>query len=414
MIKQWSEFLDRQRERAGVLRQHFPTFVAALAGRGYAKTTAEQQVRLVAEFGRWLERRNLLAGGLDEHQCNEFLRYRQRQGRPIRSHRTTLRILLDVLRGCEVIRSRDEMAADQDDPICGIQHAFKCHVLEERGLSDATLINYSGVFRRFLRTRVEAGSVDLKKLRASEVTGFIAHEARTRSGRMQVIVPATRLFLRWLYQRGETRTDLAGCVPAVANWRLATVPKALPSNQTARLLRSCDRATAVGRRDYALLLLLARLGLRAGEVVALRLDDFDWERGEIVVHGKGKRQDRLPLPSDVGAAIAAYLRHGRPSCPARQVFVRARAPYQAFSSSVAVCNIIERGFKRAMLEPSRKGAHALRHGLACAMLRHGASLSEIGQILRHRNFDTTAIYAKVDLCALRGLAPAWPRSAGVA
>jgi len=265
-----------------------------------------------------------------------------------------------------------------------------------------------------LRVRIGTGSVDLKNLCASDVTEFIAHEARSRSGHMQVIVPAMRLFLRWLYQRGETRTDLAGCVPAVANWSLATIPKALPSNETARLLRSCNRATATGRRDYSLLLLLARLGLRAGEVVALQLDDLDWERGEIVVRGKGKRQDRLPLPRDVGAALAAYLRYGRPSCPTRRVFVRARAPYQPFSSSVAICNVVERGFKRAGLEPSRKGAHALRHGLACMMLRHGASLPEIGQILRHRNLDTTAIYAKVDLRALRGLAPAWPASAGAA
>ena len=415
MVKRWSEFLDGQRERAGVLRQHLPTFVTAHAGRGYAKSTAEHQIRLVAELGRWLERRNLLVRDLDEQRCKDFLRYRQRQGLRIRAHRTTVRILLEVLRNSGVTRSRDEIGPpDGADPFGVMQDAFKRHVLEERGLSEATLINYVRVFRRFLHTRVKAGAVDLNELRASAVTEFVAHEARSRSRHMQVIVPATRLFLRWLYQRGEIRTDLARCVPAVANWRLATVPKAISPKEIARLLGSCDRATAAGRRDYAILLLLARLGLRAGEVVALHLDDIDWERGEVVVHGKGKRQDRLPLPQDVGAALAAYLRQGRPRCLSRRVFVRTRAPYQEFSSSVAVCNIIERGFRRVKLEPSRKGAHALRHALACAMLRHGASLPEIGQILRHRSCNTTAIYAKVDLSALRGLAPAWPRSAGVA
>jgi site-specific recombinase XerD len=229
---------------------------------------------------------------------------------------------------------------------------------------------------------------------------------------MPVIVPALRVFLRWLQQRGDTETGLRGCVPAVAAWQLATLPKALPTEHVKRLLQHCSRETAVGRRDYAMLLLLARLGLRAGELVSMELDDINWDSGDLVVRSKGGREDRLPLPRDVGAAVAAYLRNGRPSCSTRRLFVRARAPHRGFVSSVAICDIVKRGLKRAGLTPPRKGAHTLRHALACTMLRHGASLAEIGQILRHRSPDTTAIYAKVDLGALRALAQAWPQQAG--
>jgi site-specific recombinase XerD len=229
---------------------------------------------------------------------------------------------------------------------------------------------------------------------------------------MKVIVSALRVFLRWLHERGDTGTNLAGCVLSMPDWRLAIVPKALPSGQVERLLRQYDRATAVGRRDYAIVLLLARLGLRAGEVVHMDLDDLDWESGELRVRGKGGRQDRLPVPRDVGAAVADYLRHGRPRCSTRRVFVRVKAPLRGFVDATAISDIVDRGLKRAGLEPPRKGAHTLRHALACTMLRRGASLIEIGQILRHRNPDTTALYAKVDIAALRALAPAWPRPAG--
>jgi site-specific recombinase XerD len=397
------------------LREHLPAFAAALEGRGYAKSTAKEQVRLAAEFGRWLERKSVLVTNLGADHTDTFLRYRQRRGRVVRSHGKTLRILLEVLRAggfappVGVADSRGDI-----HPTDEIEHAFTQHLREERGLSAATLASYARVFRRFLRARFRHGSIELGKIRPDDVSRFVAHEARVRPRSICVIMPAVRVFLRWLHQRGDTRTNLAGCVPTVAAWRLSIVPKALPSEQVARLLRSCDRATAFGRRDYAMLLLLTRLGLRAGEVVALRLDDLDWQRGEVVVRGKGRRQDRLPLPRDVGAAIVAYLRRGRPSCATRRVFVRARAPHQGFSSSVAICNVIERGLKRAGLEPPRKGAHMLRHALACAMLRRGATLAEIGQILRHRSPDTTAIYAKVDFVALRALAPAWPVAAGAA
>jgi site-specific recombinase XerD len=408
-----SEFVAAQRPRAGALEDHIPPFAAALAGRGYAKGTAREQIRLVAEFGRWLGRKGVLVADLDEIHVGEFLAHRRRLGRAARSHRTTLRILLCVLRDSGIARPIDAVDAETSvSPIGRIERAFTRHLDEERGLLVSTCNAYVSVIRQLLSRRFHSGPVNLGHLRADDVTRFVVHQARKSPRCMKVIVSALRVFLRWLHQRGDTNTNLAGCVPAVADWRLATVPKSLPSEQVKSLLQHCDRTTVLGRRDYAILLLLARLGLRAGEVVAMELDDLDWESGLLVVRGKGRRQDRLPLSRDVGAAIAAYLRYGRPQCPTRRVFVRARAPRRGFVGPVAISDIVKRRLKRAGLEPPRKGAHTMRHALACTMLRRGASLAEIGQVLRHRSPDTTAIYAKVDIAALRALAPAWPQSAG--
>jgi site-specific recombinase XerD len=414
MTSKWlSKFVAAECVRAGALRDHVATFATALAGHGYAESTRKEYVRLASEFGRWLDQKGVRVTEVDERSVAEFLAHLQRRGRAARSHRATLRTLVSSLRSPDVAGPvAAEDAKIEANPIAEIECAFTRHLVEERGLHASTCDNYTRVARRLLSKRFRCGPVQIQELRADDVSRFVAKEARSRPRCMQVIIPALRVFLRWLHQRGDTETSLVGCVPAVANWRFATVPKSLPTDHVERLMRHCDRTTAVGRRDNAILLLLARLGLRAGEVVAMELDDLDWESGELLVRGKGGRQDRLPLPRDVGAAVAAYLRDGRPSCSTRRVFLRARAPSRGFVSSVAICDIVKRGLKRAELEPPRTGAHTLRHALACTMLRHGASLAEIGQILRHRSPDTTAIYAKVDLVALRALAPPWPQPAG--
>ncbi len=223
------------------------------------------------------------------------------------------------------------------------------------------------------------------------------------------MVTALRGFLRWVHVKRALAADLAATVPAVACWRFSTVPKSIPARDVEHLLRRCRRRNSeAGLRDHAVIMLMARLGLRGGEVVSLDLADFDWAAGTLRVHGKGGRQDVLPLPSDVGKAVARYLRHGRPACSCRRVFVRARAPRRGFATTGAVCTIVKRALERAELDPPRKGGHILRHALACSMLRRGATLTEIGQVLRHRRADTTTIYAKVDFHALRALAPAWP------
>jgi len=226
------------------------------------------------------------------------------------------------------------------------------------------------------------------------------------------MVTALRSFLRFLFERGEIETDLAASVPTVAHWRLAGVPRYLDDDEVEKLLGSRDLSTATGRRDRAILLLLARLGLRAGEIVALRLEDLHWREGEFTVRGKGRYHDRLPLPREVGEAIALYLQKDRPSCRSRRVFLRRKAPLRGFAGPGTVTTIVRRAIDQAGLEPSEKGAHLLRRSLATGMLGRGATLAEIGQILRHRSPNSTEIYAKVDIGGLRSLARPWPLAGG--
>jgi site-specific recombinase XerD len=412
MTFKWElEFVAAQRARGGALRDHIEPFTTVLVSHGYAKSTAKEHVRLAAGLGRWLDRKKVPIVDFDERIGDEFLAHLRRCGRAPRSHGTAVRILLSVLRESGVVRAQRATAVPLN-PVAELDRSFERHLAEERGLHPSTRSSYLRIARRLLLRRVRRGVLRIGELCSDDVTRFVTDEARARPMSAKLIGPALRMLLRWLHQRGDTSTCLAGCVPRVAGWRLSTLPKSLPAEQVEHLLQCCDRESIVGRRDYAILSLLARLGLRAGEVVAMELDDLGWESSELIVQGKGGREDRLPLPRDVGSAVAAYLRHGRPRCSTRRVFVRARAPYRGFVGSVAICNIVERALKRAGLEPPRKGAHTLRHALACSMLRHGASLAEIGQILRHRSPDTTAIYAKVDLVSLRALAPAWPQLGG--
>lgn len=237
---------------------------------------------------------------------------------------------------------------------------------------------------------------------AASITGLLARE-RPRRGKN--LVAALRSFLRFLYLDGRIEMPLAQAVPAVAGWKGASLPRWVAPDKVARLLGGCDRRTVVGRRDHAVLLCLSRLGLRVGEVAAMRLDDIDWHAGEIMVRGKGGTQERLPLPSDVGESIAGYLRRGRPPTQIRTVFLSARAPIAGMSTS-AIRAVVYRGCTRAGIR--RVSAHQLRHSAATAMLQAGATLPEVGQVLRHRRLDTTAMYAKVNHVALRELALPWP------
>lgn len=407
------EFLDVHRLRAAPLGCHIDGFAAELAARGYARPTVKQKVRQVADLGRWMERHHLDVGDVNEALGTRFLQHRRRHGLVIRSHPPTLRALVSHLRAAGVVGPAIPARGHKRTQLELIEAGFDSFLTRERGLCTATRINYLPEVRRFLRASFGRRPVVLRKVRPRHIARFIQREARRVSiGRAKLTVTALRAFFGWLRLRGEVETDLAACVPAVARWRLATLPKAIPAEQVERLLRGCERARITGRRDYAILLLLARLGLRAGEVVAMELEDVDWDLGEVVVRGKGGRCDRLPLPLEVGQALAAYLRDGRPRCSTRRVFIRSHAPWRGFTSSVAICDIVDSALQRAGLHPPRKGAHLLRHALACTMLRRGASLAEIGEVLRHRSADTTAIYAKVDVRSLQGLALAWPSVGG--
>jgi len=285
---------------------------------------------------------------------------------------------------------------------------FARYLTEERGLAQRTLDSYLPPVCAFLSERFGTEPIVLDELTPKDITGFILrHSKRVSPRRAQVVTTVLRSFFRFLYERGKIAADLAASVPTVANWQQSTLPKFLEPEQVERLIQTCSRTTPAGRRDCAVLLLLARLGLRAGEVAHLELDDIDWENGELMVRGKSARHDRLPIPKDVGEALADYLCNVRPRCSSRRVFLRMRAPRQGFTNFIAVCNIVQRAFMRAGLNPECRGSHLLRHSLATQMLRGGASLAEIGEVLRHQLPSTTEIYTKVDVTALRTLALPW-------
>ena len=353
----------------------------------------------------WLESEGLDAEALDEGRFDTFLHTR---GKP-NGGAVLGRELFAHLRRIGRIPDAPEPAAS-NDPMARIERTYERYLINERGLSPSTVGKYLAAVHAFLAKRFGARDVALETLVARDANRFIVRHAVSRS-HAQGLATALRSFLRHLHQRGDIAADLAGAIPTVTNWRLSELPKSLPPEKVESVLASCDRNTVVGRRDHAILLLLARLGLRGGEVATLTLEDIDWDKGLVALSGKGERREALPLPEEVGSALAAYLRDGRPSCATRRVFVRAVAPFRGFSSTMAVCCIVRRALARAGIDAPLKGAHLLRRSLACGMLNNGASLEEIGQILRHRHPETTQIYAKLDLEALRALAPAWPGGA---
>ena len=393
----------------GPLGPYFDSYEAEMRCEGYARHTREVQIRLIADFGCWLAKRRIQAQDITAEFFRPYLRTRARRRRPTRNDLSALQRLLRLLRRKGVVDAPVSPAAT---PAERMQAEFGLYLRQERALTSTTQACYTAFVSEFLVERFGAGSVDLSRLCAANITGYVRRRAGTiHSKRVQLMTTALRSFLRFARYRGDIDNDLAACIPAVANWKQSTLPRALPPDQVEQVLNSVDRKTAMGRRDYAILLILARLGLRAGEIRALTLEDLDWKEGWITVRGKAGRFSQLPLPKDVGAAIADYLRHGRPTANSRCVFLRAKAPTGGFQGQSGVGSMVRHALERAGIDSPRKGAHQFRHALACQMLKQGASLSEIGELLRHRSPQTTAIYAKVDLDSLASLALSWPGGA---
>jgi integrase/recombinase XerD len=388
------------------LTRYLNGFESRLVEQGYVPASVRHKIDLATAFVAWIQRLDVSLDMLSDECADRFLRNYCRTGAR-RGDAWTVLQFLGYLRtlGCIplAVTTVESTAVDR------LVLEFGDFLRRERGLSSATLSNYLPIVRAFLDSQFHGKSVCFDKLRPADVHRFVVRQAQTISlSRAKTAITALRSFLRFLQQRGLLRTDLSAAVPGVAGWRLTHLPKALSIEQVEQLLASCNRRTIAGRRDYAILMLLARLGLRGGEVSALTLDDIDWEHGEIAIRGKGQRLARLPLPADVGAAIADYLRRDRPVCSTRRVFIRIRAPRRGFVSPSVICCVVRRALKRASLDPAFKGAHLLRHSLATDLLRRGASLTEIGQVLRHSQPDTTQIYAKVEITALRAIALPWP------
>ena len=392
----------------GPLAAYIKRFAGSLSKQGYALDSIHRQVFIATCFSQWLKHKGVALRSITFEHPPRYLRYRARRVRPSQGDAAALRHLLTFLRGEGAIPA-EKVSARRFTPVERCTEAYELYLREVRGLAKATIVNYVPFVCLFLKDQFGDGTVTLSNLCAGDVTRFVQRQAsHLHRKRAKLLTTALRSFLRYVRYLGRTKLDLAAAVPAVADWSMSSIPRAIAAEQVSQLLASIDRRTAMGCRDYAILLLLARLGLRSGEVVSLELDNIDWNAGQLSVRGKSGQRSELPLPAEVGKAIAAYLRHGRPQCTSRRVFLRAKAPIHGFRGASGVGSIVRHRLQRAGLNAPTHGAHQFRHGLATQMLRQGASLDEIGEVLGHHNPQTTTIYTKVDLDALRALAMPWP------
>ncbi|MCP3733239.1 site-specific integrase [Sphingomonas sp. MG17] len=396
-----------RRLRAGPFREGIDHYTERLRNDGYGPHHGGRAISLVFRFTRWLTDRHFGFHDIDEHLVGRFLAARTRQ-HPLRAgDRSALRRLVAVLREAEIIGP--ELPAKRD-PREQILESFREYLEARRGLLPASSKNYIWFIQRFLHDLSITRTADLASLSQDDIVGYVERHASDGSAiTAKLMCSRLRSFLTYLQVEGVIGHELAACIPSIRTWSLTRLPTYLSAAQLQQIYRSCDRDTAVGRRDYAVLMLLGGLGLRANEIATLTLDDIDWRAGQFRIQGKGRQPATMPLPPDIGAALVAYLRNGRPASASRRVFLRARPPHSGFPTSSGITNIAGRALARAVVTGAiHRGAHVFRHTLATELLRSGASLTEIGQVLRHQDHDTTRIYAKVDLASLRTLSLPWP------
>ncbi len=386
----------------GPLAQFAGVYRSRLEVLGYTPLTIVNELRQVAHLSRWMLAGHLAASDLTTVRIEEFLVVRRASRGNRNCSLRGLAVLLAVLVEQGVVTESSASAASSDRERVLVK--FHTFLLGERGLAAGTVGAYVERARRFL-----AGcppETELAGLTAGDVTRAVQREAaRVSIGSTQYFVAGLRAFLRFCVVEGLVGPDLSAAALAVTGRRRSLLPRGVSNSDMAGLLGSCDRRRSEGRRDYAVLLVLVRLGLRAGEVAGLTLDDIDWRAGDVVVRGKGRRVDRLALPVDVGEAISGYLRRGRPTTTRRELFLPMLAPVGPLGRG-GVSSIVRRACRRAGV--AEVGAHRLRHTLACSLVAADAGLIEIGEVLRHRGITSTAIYARVDVETLRSVAQPWP------
>lgn len=404
------------RVKARLRRSHLGSvvddLVAHLAARGHAQATVQQYLQAVEHFDRWLRRTHCPVTDVNEATVRRFLeKHLPRcqcpppRTRTLHQARAALKHLLAVLR-----QTGRTLLEPLETPAAKLVAEFAMHLRDRRGATRSTCTYYIRYAQEFLDDQFGTGAIDFSQATPAAITAFLgARHGRWCTASMKVAATALRSFLRYLWMTGHTRQELACAVPRIPLWRLSSVPRVLDDAQVHAVLTSFDRNTPIGLRGYASTLCLALLGMRTSEVSVLTLDDIDWRAATIRVPAtKTRRADILPLPDPVARAILAYLRRGRPQTKIRQIFVR-HAPPGALAGPAVVRNAVRLACARAGLDP-RIGPHAFRHTVATRMLQAGASLKEVADILRHRSIDTTTVYAKVDLTALRDVAAPWPRS----
>jgi site-specific recombinase XerD len=394
------------RRKPGRLGPQVEAYRAWLTHRGYTPQTVRNMLADLGRVGRWMSREGLVTAQLDEGAMAAFVAAWQAAGHRSALGPRAMMPLLSYLREAGVTPA----AKPPPGPLEGLLGEYRIWLARDRGLAPATVLRYENTARRFLQQQAMTGAV-LKTagLTGADVNAFLLRECgRISAGSAKGRVAELRAILRFLYLQGLTPLRLGTAVPPVGGWRLATLPPTMTAADVQLLLDKCDRSSNVGVRDFAIMMLVARLGLRSVEVARLELRDVDWRAGELVVRGKARRQDRLPLPADVGEALAGYLAQGRAPAGTRRLFLTCRAPRGPIRPDL-VGDVVERACLRAGLP--RVGPHRLRHALAAELLRRGAGLAAISQVLRHQDLATTALYAKVDLAALRQVAQPWPGTA---
>jgi site-specific recombinase XerD len=405
------EYLGRswlfQRLKNGPHGQLVERYAVRLVKEGLVRHGTWRCLNLVGDLLSWIAGSRSRLTDLDERMVERYLRYRGDKQSIQPGDRAALKRWLSVLRDAGSIAPAAPPPITPQDQIFG---QFGNYLRTERGLAPRSVVRHQPLIRRFLHEVCPTGAGDLGKISQEDVTRYIERHARDWSAASgKAMCWSLRAFLRYLHHSGLNSFALAGCVPSIRQWKLASLPTYLSTAQIQKVLDGCDRTTVMGRRDYAILMMLAKLGLRADEVATLTLHDVDWRSGEMLVRAKGRQRARMPIPPDVGAAVVAYLRDGRPKSSCRRLFLRSFAPHVGFASGCAITMIAKTALERAGIRGyAHQGAHIFRHSLATELLRSGATLSEIGQLLRHESHDTTRIYAKVDVDALRTLSLPWP------
>jgi len=405
MRKQYKRWVSVANPNFGPLGKHLIEFDIWLSELGYARSTIKIKIRIVRHLNKWLHQQKLKLKDLNEKSIRRFLDHYNtcHKGNP--RNFCLLRDFLDWLREQNIVAN--PTFVKRESKFDHILRDYTGYLKNERGIATATVKSYISAVERFLSKRFRRSEVLLGDLRATDTTSFVFAQTKVYSLRhVQLITTALRSFFRYLRFHGDIKVDLAASVPTVADRSQAELPKYLSVKDVNKLLHHCDQTKPVGIRDYALLLFMARLGLRTREILKMTLDDINWGSGVVTVYGKGGYQEQLPIPKDVGQAIAMYLKKVRPKCDTRGLFVSTKAPVKELARS-SICCIVRRACQRADLSPPHQGAHLLRHSLATRMLREGATMTEIAEILRHRSPATTEIYAKVDLNSLSELAVPW-------
>lgn len=399
-----------QELRQGALGIYIDGFALCLQELGYSRKQLRFRLIVIRKLSNWLIKSHIDLSDLTEEKLNDFIKTRKKQIKNF-SQSGNLKMLMffiDYLRSKKVIPPSLPLIA-KNKPVDKIILAYEKYLDEDKGLCASTIKRNKNIVFDFLCKQFGNNEFKSQKITRNVILNHIGtfkeQHGPKGAGRM---VCGLRSFLRYLVMIGELGFQLADCIPAMPSWRAAHLPIFLVKSETKKLLKACDRRTANGRRNYAILLLLLRLGLRASEVLNLTLDNINWDLGELDINGKGRKHRTLPLPSDVGAALAFYLRYVRPKCLDRQVFIRNQPPYKGMSNPSSISSIVRRALIAAGIKSQQMGAHLLRYTAAMETLSSGATLFEIAELLGHCSIDTTAIYTKINVVSLKELAQPWP------